>query len=120
MEKIKLTKREYLGEGYVHEFLNVLTGRKEHDPITKEAYEALGKKDGWMLNPISTEERQYLCSFGGQPKLDTDDTLGGLNDCYQKDGKWYVYELKEIIPNKIDVVISEYSDEEFNNKFEIN
>lgn len=117
MEKGKLTKREYLGEGYVHEFLNTLTGRKEHDPITKEAYEALGKKDGWMLNPISTEERQYLCSFGGQPKLDTKDTMGSLNDCYQKDDKWFVYEIKQITPSQSGLCIVEYTNKEFANKY---
>lgn len=41
MEKIKLTKRNYLGEGYVNIFQNLTTGEKTIIPTTKEFYESI-------------------------------------------------------------------------------
>lgn len=117
-EKIKLTKREYLGEGQIYHFLNLNTGKEEVEPIpTKEAYEALGTKKGWILNPTKPGKRFIGASYG-QPKLDTPDTVGKTGDCFQKeDGSWGVYEDKEILGKVHSDCLVSYSDEEFNKKY---
>lgn len=117
MEKIKLTKREYLGEGYCYHFYNSVTKETENVQISKEAYEALGLPNGSLLNPISTDVRKYIGSSGGFPLLNTLDGVGRENDCYQLNDKWYVYEMTEPYPGIRGIGIIEYSIEEFNKKY---
>jgi len=77
---IKLTKREYLGEGYVHFFENIETGEVKTTPCTKEEYERMGGADGAQYNPVPEEGWKWTVSCGGTVKVDTPSTLLGDDD----------------------------------------
>lgn len=82
----QLTKRKYLGEGYVHVFKNDKTGAFVNVPCTKEEYEALGLPGGNKNNPTKAGHT-WQCSCGGTVKVDTPDSLLGFNEyCDYKDG----------------------------------
>lgn len=99
--KRKLTKREYLGDGYVHHFSNDKTGKVVHVPCTKEEYEKLGGKDGSSFNP-TLKGHTWLYSSGGTIKVDTPDTTLGEDEFCIKNGE-VVAKLKE--DNKIQFMV---------------
>lgn len=49
MEKIQLTKREYLGEGYNLIYRNLETNELETFDCTKEEYESIADKEGYTF-----------------------------------------------------------------------
>lgn len=63
MNKILLTKREYLGEGYVFVYTDIKTGNVETRECTKEEYE---KGDAPFI-----ENYTYTGGYGGFIKVDT-------------------------------------------------
>ena len=75
----KLTKRNYLGEGYIHQFKNDVTGEIVTVPCTKEEYTRLGEKDGSKYNP-TLDGHIWLQSAGGTIKVDTPDTILGVDE----------------------------------------
>jgi hypothetical protein len=79
MKTRKLTKRNYLGEGYIHVFSNIETGEIVNVPCTKAQYEKLGKKNGARFNP-TLEGHEWKGSFGGTDKVDTPDTTLGIDE----------------------------------------
>jgi hypothetical protein len=104
MDKIKLTKREYLGEGYIFEWKNLETGEILIKPCTKEEYIKITKsadnnpiKDGYM----------FLGGTGGIIKVDTENSTLGADDYTQINDKYIVglrnkeVELTDITNNEI-------------------
>lgn len=80
----KLTKKEYLGEGYVHKFIHK-NGEVKYVPCTKEEYDALA-----LPNPINPTLKNYtwVCSGGGTIKVDNPDTMLGDDEyCELPDGR---------------------------------
>lgn len=114
MEKIKLTKREYLGEGYGHVFRNKETGEEKISLISQEEYEKMGGENGTKYNPTPEEGWEYIMSFGGFPLLNTIDSIGDNLDCFEKKGKFFVFEVDEKFKQ---LNLNEYSEEEFNSKY---
>tara|TARA_R110000868_G_scaffold86958_1_gene243508 strand:- start:977 stop:1369 length:393 start_codon:yes stop_codon:yes gene_type:complete len=83
--EIQLTKREYLGDGYVHQFINIATGEVVLIPCTEEDYNALTTKSP------SLEGHTWQGSTGGTYKVDTPNTVLGLNEyCDLPSGKQVV------------------------------
>lgn len=93
MAKIKLTKRKYLGEGYIHSFKNDVTGKMLFVPITKVEYERLGEKGGAKFNP-TLEGHTWIESMGGTYKVDTENTILGDGD-YTEVNDEFVVNMKD-------------------------
>lgn len=75
MALVKLTKKEYLGKGYVHIFQNNTTQEILYVPTTAEQYTSMGGKDGYLNNPTMAGHT-WLCSSGETVKVDNpDETL---------------------------------------------
>ncbi len=74
MGKIQLIKKEYLGEGYVHEFERDSDGLAVYIPCTKLEYERLGLKGGSKFNPVM-EGHEWRRSHGGTVKVDNPDGI---------------------------------------------
>ena len=70
MAKIKLIKREYLGEGFWHYFRNNDTGEVIREACTKEEYHKLGEVDGAKFNPTK-EGFIFTHAVGGSVDVDT-------------------------------------------------
>lgn len=105
MEKIKLTKREYLGEGYSDTLKNLETGEFVTTLCTKEQY-------GTYDYPEVPEGFEYVKSEGGFPLLDSG--VGQEGDGFVKDGVYFVYEID---PDFKILTLNKYSEEEFNSKY---
>ena len=88
MEPRKLTKREYLGEGYIHYFKNNETGEMKYVPCTEQEYVKMGQPGGAQFNP-SLDGHTWEGSGGGSIKVDTPDTMLHEGDYTIKDGKVY-------------------------------
>lgn len=89
----KLTKREYLGEGYHHLFQNNKTGEQIYVPCTKEEYFELGEKD---IQPV-LKGHIWVNSQGGTYLVDTPDGRLGINE-YCETGKETVVRLDHVNP----------------------
>lgn len=102
MEKIKLTKREYLGIGnwYIYEDGE---GNKVNVPF--EGTTPPANIQGYTFTNVS---------FGGGALLNTANGLGHLYDFYIKNDKYYVYEVTPAFGNLNEV---EYTEEDFNKKY---
>lgn len=72
----QLTKREYLGEGYHHQFINDKTGMHVYVQCTKEEYFELGQKN---IKP-TLKDFVWVASTGGTYKVDTSDGRLGENE----------------------------------------
>lgn len=92
MAQRKLKKRNYLGEGFVHVFLNDSTGEEVVVPCTKEDYVRMGEKGGGKFNP-TLDGHTWECSLGGTYKVDTENTLLG-EDEYCEVGEEKIVNLK--------------------------
>lgn len=92
----QLTKREYLGEGYLHFFIHDKTQEWVVVECTQEEYEALGKAN--PKNP-TLEECTWHHSAGGTIKVDTKDTLLG-EDEYCIKGEEVFIVLKDVPETK--------------------
>lgn len=79
MDKIKLTKKNYLGEGYLHRFKNNDTGEEIFEECTKEEYERLGKAGGSQFNPVKAGWT-WIGSCGGTVKVDNADSVLKKNE----------------------------------------
>lgn len=102
MEKIQLTKREYLGTGnwYVYENQQ---GNKVSVPY-----------NGTDL-PQEIEGLTFTnVAFSGNSLLNTEDGLGKEGDYFIKDNVYHVYEITEPFWNLNEI---KYTEEEFNSKF---
>lgn len=80
MEKIQLTKREYLGEGYIFEFVNNLTKERLIVPCTKEDYISITENSD--NNPVM-EGYTFIGGCGGTIKVDTQNSTLGAYDYTQ-------------------------------------
>lgn len=114
MEKVILAKKEYLGDGYAHVFVNKKTGVQSMEFCTKEQYESLGEKNGYLLNPTKDENWEYVLSCGGFPILNTANKIGEEFDFFIKDEKYFVYEF-DTKYKQLGVI--EYSKEDFEKKY---
>lgn len=105
MDKIKLIKREYLGEGYIFEWKNLKTGDILIESCTKEQYIKITESSE---NNPSKEGYVFLGGTGGTLKVDTENSTLGANDYTQINGKYIVgmrckeVELTDITNNEID------------------
>src|SRR3990167_6290896 len=79
MEKIQLTKKQYLGKGYLHRFRNNLTGELVWVECSQEEYERMGRKGGHQFNPTLLGHT-WLFSTGETIKVDNPDTVLGNNE----------------------------------------
>ena len=92
---MKLTKRNYLGLGYVHQFKNNLTGEIVFVPCTKEEYKRMGEKDGSKYNPTK-DGFTWMCSLGETIAVDSPDTMIKENEyCDYKGGHFVVLKNKD-------------------------
>lgn len=105
MEKIKLTKREYIGEGYIFEWKNIETGDILIEPCTKEEYIKLTQS---AENNPSKEGYTFLGGTGGTIKVDTENSTLEAYDYTQINDKYIVglrckeVELTDITNDEID------------------
>lgn len=95
--EIQLTKRTYLGDGYVHRFKNDTTGEVIYEECTQEEYERLGLPGGSQFNPVKLGHT-WTGSMGKTIKVDTSNSLLGVNDyCEMPDGRIVLNYNKRII-----------------------
>jgi len=78
--KIKLTKRNYLGEGYWHYFQNPQTKEVIREECTKEEYLRMGEKGGAKYNPKNKGDFVWVQSSGGEINVDTPTKELGENE----------------------------------------
>jgi len=105
----KLTKRDYLGEGFFYIFIDE-KGNFSKEECTEEEYLKLGEVDGHLNNPIR-ESLTFHAAMGGTVKVDTLDFELGLNEYTDLGDKYFVqkgftketgyYEKSEIINDEI-------------------
>lgn len=111
MEKIKLTKRECVGGGYVDKFWNKKTGEFGYQLSTKADYENLATGN---IKPICTlenpEEWMWSNSYGGPFTVDTQDFALSVGEYAIVGEDYWVAET-----NDKGFTVSKYSQEEFNN-----
>jgi len=107
MDKITLTKKEYLGEGYIHIFENQ-NGERVNIPCDKEDY------DNLETSKPTLEGYTWLSSAGGTVKVDTDDTVLAVGQYTQIADKYVVCESTEF-----GVMNKEYTLEELQQKYNI-
>lgn len=105
MEKTKLTKREYIGQGYSDTIKNIETGELITTLCTEENYQDTNYPD-------IPEGFEYVMSQGGFPLLDSG--IGKENDGYIKDNEYFVFETDL---NLNILTLNRYSEEEFNSKY---
>jgi len=77
MEKIKLTKREYLGQGYFYTFKKNDTEQFFIEYCTKEDYEKLALPNP---NNPTLEGCVFVSASGGTVKVDTENGMLGENE----------------------------------------
>ena len=78
----KLKKRNYLGKGYVSVMKNTTTGEIKAVPITKERFEHVGKR---LPDELDMPGWERVQSMGGTFKVDTPDSLMGIDECCEVD-----------------------------------
>lgn len=89
MEKINLTKKEYLGQGFYYNFRNLETGLYTIDSCTEEEYNALALPDA--VNP-TMEGHIFESASGYSIKVDNDDEQLHENEyCDFEDGYFVVW-----------------------------
>lgn len=113
MEKIKLTKREYVGEGYYHQFKCIKTGETLKTYCTQEEYEnfAFSKDGGNRL--VIPEGYKHLGSAGGIILVDTPNKELQKGEGVIVGDKYFVGDVNFFGEDSILCL----SEEEFNNKY---
>lgn len=101
--KTTLTKREYLGEGYIFEFKNNETGEHIIIPCTKEEYEAIQQSAD---NNPTKDGYTFIGGCGGTIKVDTENSTLGAND-YTQIGNSYRVGLRNLEVQLEDIVNDE-------------
>ena len=82
----QLTKRTYLGVGYLHLFQNNTTNEFIYVPCTDAEYASLSGVGGAANNP-TLGGHTWRASFGGTIKVDTPDSTLGIDEyCDYEDG----------------------------------
>lgn len=94
---ITLTKRNYVGQGYVHIFQNNKTGEILNVPCTQEIYEAMGKEGGEKFNPTLVGYT-WISSVGDVAITDSPDLLIKEGEYYEKDNKYVVMQKYNFLP----------------------
>lgn len=72
MDFVQLTKRNYLGESWVHAFRSDTDGSIKWVQCTRAEYERMGKNGGSQYNP-TLDGYTWVSSYGGSLLVDTDD-----------------------------------------------
>jgi len=78
-----LTERAYLGEGYIHQFINDTTQEVLYLPCPQAEYESMGGVGGAANNP-TLGGHTWQVSIGGTIKVDTPNTLLGEDEFCKK------------------------------------
>lgn len=103
MEKIKLTKKEYLGEGYNLIYRNLETNGLETFNCSKEEYEEVADKEGYI----------FVSGNGGFVKVDSETGVLSDKEFTIKDDKYFVCTITKFgLPNIVTI-----EEEEFNSKY---
>lgn len=103
MDKITLTKREYLGEGHNLIYKNLETGELKTFDCTKTEYEEVAEKDGYV----------FISGNGGFVKVDSETGMLSDREFTIKDNDHFVCMTNILgLPSIISM-----SEEEFNNKY---
>jgi hypothetical protein len=97
--KEELIKRNYLGEGYVHFFVNDETGEEAIVECTQEDYDALALPNA--VNP-TLKGHTWLQSHGKTIKVDTPTTILSKGEYCEFDGGAYVVP-KDGKPGKVEL-----------------
>lgn len=101
--KTQLTKREYLGEGYNLIYKNLETNQLEVFDCTKEEYEEVAPKEGYV----------FVEGNGGFLKVDSETGMLSDREFTIKDNDHFVCMTNILgLPSIISM-----SEEEFNNKY---
>lgn len=103
MGKVKLTKREYLGDGNCHTFKNSKTNEGVIVWCSDEEYKRLALPNA--INPL-LEGHEWVSSSGGAAKVDSPTGLLSEGEFTMIDGQYHVFGDMEV-----------YSEEEFNKKY---
>lgn len=111
MEKTKLTKREYLGEGYFNQYKNLETGETYKEEISIEEYNNI-VENNQQAKPL--EGYTWEASQGGVILVDTPSKELGLNEFTFIGDTYYVSEHNKSFGAS---VIKIYSEKEFNSKY---
>lgn len=107
MGKTKLIKKKYLGVGYIHHFINIETGENLFVPCSEKEYNE-------MILP-EIKGYKHFCSFGGQPKVDNENTMLNIGEYTITDDGIYIANL----PNgETGVAFREIKEKDFNKKYE--
>lgn len=110
MEKINLTKREYLGEGYNFQFKNNKTEKVINVPCSKEEYEV-------MINPETENPTKdgftFLGGNGGFILVDSEKGTLSPNEVTIIEDEYIVCVEDSFFGNKL----LRMSQEEFNSKY---
>lgn len=114
MEKIQLTKREYLGEGYTHIFEHLETGEKMCTSFDKETYLKMSGKGGNDFNPGTPEGYKWVGSTGGYIKVNSPTTFLGVDEYTIIGEKYLVAQANEYDS----VSITELTKVEFDNNYQ--
>lgn len=112
--KIKVTKTNYLGIGYVHTFQNIETGERIFSPSQKTTYDKMISKGGSEFNPEPPEGYTWVGSSGGVTMVDTPSGFLGDNEYTIVEDKYLVAHKNEFDS----VSISELTKVEFDNTYE--
>lgn len=99
----KLTKRNYLGEGFVHFFTNNKTGKEVVVPCTSEEYYRMGEEGGSQYNPTK-KGHTWKYSMGGTIKVDTPDTMLGFDEYCVVDDKVHILLKDEPTDDKFQIL----------------
>ena len=103
MEKIKLTKREYVGEGYNLTYKNFQTDNLETFDCTKEEYEEVADKEGYT----------FISGNGGFIKVDSETGILSDREFTIKDSEYLVCVTTSFGLPGIFII----EEEEFNSKY---
>ena len=111
MEKLTLTTREYLGEGYFNQYKNIETGETLKQEISIDEYKAISENNEQAKE---LEGYKWESSYGGAILVDTPSKELGLNEGTIVGDVYYVSEFNESFATN---VVLNFSEEEFNNKY---
>lgn len=83
----KLIKKQYLGVGYVHQFVDTTTGETKYLPCSQEDYDNLADKN----NTPVLDNCTWVSSSGGTMMVDNPDTVLKEDEYCEYNNGYYVF-----------------------------
>lgn len=85
-----LTKKQYMGVGYIHTFRNNETKEIVYVPCSEKEYLSMGGVGGEKNNPV-LDGYTWMSSSGGTVMVDNPDTVLKEDEYVGVDGKYVAY-----------------------------